>query len=140
MKMSQGFRVATRAGFHYFFSFSLNGKEPASEPKRIPFQEETNSQSEVLLVNATEEMSEPITIVYEEQQTDDDFAHVDTLHWTHMPLTYYIEEEQYCGTYEPNRRPTQIRIARTATPASTLRAPKAGEDRFDCWSFVSVMR
>ena len=30
----------------------------------------------------------------------DEFSTVEKLHWTHMPLTYEIDDESYCGAYE----------------------------------------
>ena len=33
----------------------------------------------------------------------DNFSNSNDLHWTHMPISYYIKNEKYCGGYELNR-------------------------------------
>ncbi len=46
-----------------------------------------------------EEYSEfPFAI--DEESIGDDFYHIEDVHWTHMPVTYYITNERECGKYE----------------------------------------
>ena len=40
--------------------------------------------------------------VIEEKPTDE-FSHVEGMHWTHMPVTYFIVNEEECGDYEARK-------------------------------------
>jgi hypothetical protein len=58
-------------------------------------------------LNTAEEKIQNFSYDYEPgkeaELTGDEFYYIDDLHWTHMPITYYIVNEEECGSYEVNK-------------------------------------
>ena len=69
-----------------------------------------NHQTELFdcnCLNKAEEKIQNFSYSYESgkeaELTGDDFYYLDDLHWTHMPITYFIVNEEECGSYEANK-------------------------------------
>jgi len=59
------------------------------------------------LICDTDEIKELIDMKAEKakviEETDDQFSNVEGLHWSHMPITYHIMNEDECGGYESRK-------------------------------------
>lgn len=51
----------------------------------------------------------------EAELTGDEFYFLDKLHWTHMPITYFVVNEEECGSYEVNKIKKAFREIENAT-------------------------
>src|SRR3989338_5248150 len=56
----------------------------------------------------------------QEEGAQDRFYYVSRLHWPHMPVTYFIENEDGCGRYEANRIRRAFRDISNATDNTVL--------------------
>ena len=70
--------------------------QPKNQYDRAP----DNNLSEKAIVNSSSSANRTMVAG---GSSSDDYAHVKKPHWTHMPVTYRILNEEECGGYESNR-------------------------------------
>ncbi len=87
---------------------------PDTEQKQQELQERQQSQQEPVL-EPTLPQETP-----QEESVQDRFYYVSRLHWPHMPVTYFIDDEEGCGRYEANRIRRAFRDISNATGNAVL--------------------
>lgn len=66
-----------------------------------------NNNNLICDVDEIKEIKEKEVVIEKEveviEETDDQFSNAEGLHWTHMPITYQITNEDECGGYESRK-------------------------------------
>jgi len=84
--------------------------ENKADSYRLTYNEKSNSYNCLCLDNATQEMLgnnsydlDKLSFYEEAIKRKDNFSQANDLHWTNLPVTYYITNEEECGAYEVNK-------------------------------------